>query len=288
MTTIDLVECPRDAWQGLHDFIPTAEKIAHIERLMNCGFHTIDAGSFVSPKAMPQMADAAELFQALEKTRSESKTKLLSIVASEGGAKRASQFDFIDAWGYPFSVSEEFQIRNSRKKLDAAIDDLKRVKDLALAKDVDLVVYLSMAFGNPYGEAYDVDMVLERMQQAESCGADLLSLSDTTGQGDVPKIQVLCKEMEANAKVAWGAHMHSTYDEAGTKALAAIESGCRRIDTALKGFGGCPFASDELIGNMPTEKVLTAIEGSEFSHNLSPLSIESALNSALDVFSGRS
>lgn len=288
MTTIDLIECPRDAWQGLHDFIPTAHKIAHIERLMNCGFHTIDAGSFVSPKAMPQMADAAQLFEALESSRAQSTTKLLSIVASEGGAKRAAEFNFIDSWGYPFSVSEEFQVRNSRKNLKGAIDDLKRVKDLAQKHNVELVVYLSMAFGNPYGEAYNTDMVLERMEQAQACGADILSLSDTTGQGDQVRIRELCESMDRHSNVPWGAHMHSTYEEAASKALAAIESGCRRVDTALKGYGGCPFASDELIGNMPTEKVLTAIESSAYTHQLSPLEIESALNSALHVFSGRS
>ena len=154
MTTISIVECPRDAWQGFHDFIPTGEKIKHIKSLMHCGFHTIDAGSFVSPRAMPQMADAQELFAGLEEIRESSSTQLLSIVASEGGAKRAAEFNHIDTWGYPFSVSEVFQERNSRKNIERAIDDLKRVKDLALHANVELVIYLSMAFGNPYGEFY--------------------------------------------------------------------------------------------------------------------------------------
>ena len=287
MTTIDIVECPRDAWQGFHDFIPTSEKIRHIKTLIRCGYHTIDAGSFVSPRAMPQMADAKELFSALESERENSSTKLLSIVASEGGARRATEFDFIDAWGYPFSVSETFQQRNSRKDIPAAIEDLKRVKDLAAGHNVQLVVYLSMAFGNPYQEAYNVDMVLERLEQAVACGADLISLSDTTGQGTVSKVSELCQIIENSCDVPWGAHMHSTYEEAAVKATAAIEAGCRRIDTALRGFGGCPFASDELIGNMPTEKVLTALEASPYGHTLQPLMIETAYNSALSVFTGR-
>ena len=287
MTTIDIVECPRDAWQGFHDFIPTAEKISHIKKLMRCGFHTIDAGSFVSPRAMPQMADAKELFSALAIEKERSSTRLLSIVASEGGARRATEFEFIDAWGYPFSVSEIFQQRNSRKDITGAIEDLKRVKELAERSNVQLVVYLSMAFGNPYDEPYEVDMVLERLQQAIDCGADLISLSDTTGQGSIDKIKALCHLMDAQCSLPWGAHMHSTYQEATAKATAAIDAGCKRIDTALRGFGGCPFASDALIGNMPTEKVLTAIESSSAKHSLNPLMIETAYNSALSVFSGR-
>ena len=283
MTTISIVECPRDAWQGFHDFIPTGEKIKHIKSLMHCGFHTIDAGSFVSPRAMPQMADAQELFAGLEEIRESSSTQLLSIVASEGGAKRAAEFNHIDAWGYPFSVSEVFQERNSRKNIERAIDDLKRVKDLALHSNVELVIYLSMAFGNPYGEFYHTDLVLERLEQALLCGADIISLSDTTGQGTTQKVVELCSLMKDHSTVPWGAHMHSTYDEAAEKALAAVSAGCRRIDTALKGYGGCPFASDQLIGNMPTEKVLSALTLANHSHSLDPLLIESAYNSALQV-----
>ena len=283
MTTISIVECPRDAWQGFHDFIPTTEKIKHIKRLMDCGFHTIDAGSFVSPRAMPQMADAHELFSALEEAREKSDTQLLSIVASEGGARRAAKFNHIDAWGYPFSVSEIFQERNSRKTIPKAIEDLKRVKDLASKSNVELVVYLSMAFGNPYGEAYHTDLVLERLEQALLCGGDIISLSDTTGQGSTEKVVELCTLMSHYSAVPWGAHMHSTYEEAGEKALAAVSAGCKRIDTALKGYGGCPFASDQLIGNMPTEKVLSALTHASLPHVLNPLEVESAYNSALEV-----
>lgn len=288
MTTISIVECPRDAWQGLHKFIPTIEKVKHIESLMSCGFHTIDAGSFVSPRAMPQMADAKELFTALRESKTQSNTQLLSIVASEGGAKRATDFDFIDAWGYPFSVSEEFQHRNSRKSISESIEDLKRIKDLADSHQVELVVYLSMAFGNPYQERYHTDMVLERLYQAEQCGADLVSLSDTTGQGSGATIKELCELMTVHANIPWGAHLHSTYEEAAVKAKTAMDAGCRRIDTALRGYGGCPFASDALIGNMPTEKVLSVIEESDYKHDLNPLSIENAFNSALAVFEGLS
>jgi hydroxymethylglutaryl-CoA lyase len=250
---------------------------------MECGFHTIDAGSFVSPRAMPQMADAHELFSALEEAREKSDTQLLSIVASEGGARRAAKFNHIDAWGYPFSVSEIFQERNSRKTIPKAIEDLKRVKDLASKSNVELVVYLSMAFGNPYGEAYHTDLVLERLEQALLCGGDIISLSDTTGQGSTEKVVELCTLMSYYSAVPWGAHMHSTYEDAGEKALAAVSAGCKRIDTALKGYGGCPFASDQLIGNMPTEKVLSALTHANLPHVLNPLEVESAYNSALEV-----
>ena len=288
MTKIAVVECPRDAWQGLKDFIPTKVKVSHIKSLAKCGFHTIDAGSFVSPRAMPQMADAKELFGAIESIRCETETKFLSIIASEGGARRASEFDFIDAWGYPFSVSEEFQLRNSRKNIQNGLEDLKRVKEIAVKQGVELVVYLSMAFGNPYGEQYHQDIVNERLVMAQDAGADLISLSDTTGEGTTEKVIELCRMMSKVASVPWGAHMHSTYDDAMIKTKAAINAGCTRIDTALKGFGGCPFASDALIGNMPTEKVLTAIEGLEgYTHQLDPLEIESAYNSALNVFGGK-
>src|SRR5210317_222172 len=195
MNQISIVECPRDAWQGIHEFIPTSDKVRYIEQLLQCGFHTIDAGSFVSPRAMPQMADAQQLFAALEEARAQSETQLLSIVASEGGAKRAAEFNHIDAWGYPFSVSEVFQERNSRKNIERAIDDLKRVKDLALHSNVELVIYLSMAFGNPYDEFYHTDLVLERLEQALLCGADIISLSDTTGQGSTERVVELCSLM---------------------------------------------------------------------------------------------
>ncbi|MGD2004104.1 MAG: hydroxymethylglutaryl-CoA lyase [Flavobacteriales bacterium] len=284
MNQISIVECPRDAWQGIHEFIPTSEKVSYLKQLLQCGFDTLDAGSFVSPRAMPQMADAYQLFGALEEAKSQSPTKLLAIVANEGGARRAAQYDFIDAWGYPFSVSDEFQQRNSRKDIASAIEDLKRVKDLASAHNVELVVYLSMAFGNPYGEAYDVAMVLERLHQAVECGADIVSLSDTTGQGTLEKVGTLSALMNTESIVPWGAHMHSIYGEAAAKAEEAIKHGCRRIDTALRGFGGCPFASDALIGNMPTEKVLSVVAAGGFDCTVDPLQLESSYNSALKLF----
>ena len=284
MNQISIVECPRDAWQGIHEFIPTSEKVAYLKQLLQCGFDTLDAGSFVSPRAMPQMADAYELFSALEEAKSKSPTKLLAIVANEGGARRAAQYDFIDAWGYPFSVSEIFQQRNSRKDIPGAIEDLKRVKAMASDHNVELVVYLSMAFGNPYGEAYDVDRVMERLHQAVECGADIVSLSDTTGQGCLEKVGTLSALMTTESTVPWGAHMHSIYGEAAAKAQEAIEQGCRRIDTALRGFGGCPFASDALIGNMPTEKVLSVVTAGGFDCTVDPLQLESSYNSALKLF----
>ena len=258
MTTISIVECPRDAWQGFHDFIPTAEKIKHIKNLMHCGFHTIDAGSFVSPRAMPQMADAQQLFAALEEARAQSETQLLSIVASEGGARRAAEFNHIDAWGYPFSVSEVFQERNSRKNIKSAIEDLKRVKDLALQSNVELVVYLSMAFGNPYGENHHPDIVAELTEKLHQLEIGIVALSDTIGVSNPTNIAPLFSTLiQEYPSIEFGAHFHTTPDKWEEKVESAYQNGCRRFDAALKGYGGCPMAKDDLVGNMPTEKLIT-------------------------------
>jgi hydroxymethylglutaryl-CoA lyase len=288
MNHVKVVECPRDAWQGLSRFIPTEAKIAHLKQLYSVGFDTIDAGSFVSKKAMPQMADAEDLFRGIESTAKESATKTLSIIANLKGAQRAIQFEFINSWGYPFSVSEEFQRRNSRMELKASMEDLLRIKELALKSNTELVVYLSMGFGNPYGEAYSLEILHERLEQAINCGADIVSLSDTTGQGDTASIEVLANWMKDYCNVPWGMHLHSTYERAAEKALTAFRNGVQRLDTALKGFGGCPMAADHLVGNMPTEKVLSVLEANNISHNLNPLQIESSYNSALSVFEKQS
>lgn len=284
MNHVKVVECPRDAWQGLSRFIPTEAKIAHLKQLYSVGFDTIDAGSFVSKKAMPQMADAEDLFRGIESTAKESATKTLSIIANLKGAQRAILFEFINSWGYPFSVSEEFQRRNSRMELKASMEDLLRIKELALKSNTELVVYLSMGFGNPYGEAYSLEILHERLEQAINCGADIVSLSDTTGQGDTASIEVLANWMKDYCNVPWGMHLHSTYESAAEKALTAFQNGVQRIDTALKGFGGCPMAADHLVGNMPTEKVLSVLEANNINHNLNPLHLESSYNSALSVF----
>lgn len=288
MNHVKVVECPRDAWQGLSRFIPTEAKIAHLKQLYSVGFDTIDAGSFVSKKAMPQMADAEDLFRGIESTAKESATKTLSIIANLKGAQRAIPFEFINSWGYPFSVSEEFQRRNSRMELKASMEDLLRIKELALKSNTELVVYLSMGFGNPYGEAYSLEILHERLEQAINCGADIVSLSDTTGQGDTASIEVLANWMKDYCNVPWGMHLHSTYERAAEKALTAFRNGVQRLDTALKGFGGCPMAADHLVGNMPTEKVLSVLEANNISHNLNPLQIESSYNSALSVFEKQS
>lgn len=288
MNHVKVVECPRDAWQGLSRFIPTEAKIAHLKQLYSVGFDTIDAGSFVSKKAMPQMADAEDLFRGIESTAKESATKTLSIIANLKGAQRAIQFEFINSWGYPFSVSEEFQRRNSRMELKASMEELLRIKELALKSNTELVVYLSMGFGNPYGEAYSLEILHERLEQAINCGADIVSLSDTTGQGDTASIEVLANWMKDYCNVPWGMHLHSTYERAAEKALTAFRNGVQRLDTALKGFGGCPMAADHLVGNMPTEKVLSVLEANNISHNLNPLQIESSYNSALSVFEKQS
>jgi hydroxymethylglutaryl-CoA lyase len=284
MKPIQLVECPRDAWQGIHDFIPTDRKISHLKRLLNVGFEAIDAGSFVSPKAMPQMADAEELFAALEEHKYRAGATFIAIIANLRGAQRAASFDSIDQWGYPLSVSATFQQKNSNKTIDASLEELKRIKELADQKGKKLIVYLSMAFGNPFGDDYSYQLVEDRLAQALSVGADIISLSDTTGQGSLEQIQDLSERMVKSCPTTWGMHLHSEYEKASEKVRVAIESGCYRLDTALKGFGGCPFASDELIGNMPTEQVLSNLSSMRMQHNIDPLALESAYNSAMKIF----
>ncbi|MCF8258909.1 MAG: hydroxymethylglutaryl-CoA lyase [Flavobacteriales bacterium] len=258
--TLQLIECPRDAMQGIHDFIPTEKKVAYINTLLKCGFHTLDCGSFVSPKAIPQMQDTATVLDRLDM----SATKLSVIVANVRGAQDACLHPRVDLLGFPFSVSETFQQRNTNASRKEALDRVKETKELCTKHGKGLIVYLSMAFGNPYGDEWSAATVAEWAARLAEAGADVLMPSDTIGSSDPENIRAVFSALQGlTGIVTIGAHLHTTPDTWQPKLQAAWDSGVRRFDSAIKGFGGCPMAKDELTGNMPTERVLEFLSGSE-------------------------
>ena len=251
-----IIECPRDAMQGISEFIPTDIKAAYINQLLKVGFDTIDFGSFVSPKAIPQLRDTSKVLAELDLENTSS--KLLSIVANTRGAIDACNFEEISYLGFPLSVSEQFQKRNTNKSITQALNNVEKIQNLALKNNKELVVYLSMAFGNPYSENYDPDIVAELTEKLHDLDIGIIALSDTIGVSNptniAPLFDTLIKEYST---IEFGAHFHTTSDAWKEKVTAAYLNGCRRFDAALKGFGGCPMANDNLVGNMPTEKLIT-------------------------------
>ena len=251
-----IIECPRDAMQGIKEFIPTSTKIAYINQLLKVGFHTIDFGSYVSEKAIPQLKDTAEVLAGLDLSHSSS--KLLSIIANTIGAETACNFEEINYLGFPLSVSEEFQKRNTNKSIEESLRVVEEIQNLSVKNNKELLVYLSMAFGNPYGENYHPDIVAELTEKLKQLDVSIVALSDTIGVSDpsniTPLFSTLIKEYPT---IEFGAHFHTTSDKWEEKVDSAYLNGCRRFDSALKGFGGCPMAKDDLTGNMPTEKLIT-------------------------------
>lgn len=280
---IKIIECPRDAMQGIKMFIPTEKKVQYIQSLLRCGFDTIDFGSFVSPKAIPQMVDTAEVLSKLDLSRTES--KLLAIVANVRGAEEAVTHPEIKYLGYPFSISENFQMRNTHKTIAESMVILQEILNLAARNDKEVVAYLSMGFGNPYGDPWDVDIVGEWTQKLAAMGVKILSLSDTVGSSTPDIITYLFKNLIPEFKeIEFGAHLHTTPTKWHEKIEAAYNAGCRRFDGAIQGFGGCPMAKDELTGNMPTEKMLSYFTAAKADTNVSWLSFESAHNEATKIF----
>tara|TARA_B100000953_G_scaffold176668_1_gene145542 strand:+ start:12246 stop:13109 length:864 start_codon:yes stop_codon:yes gene_type:complete len=283
MGEIKLIECPRDAMQGIKDFIPTKTKARYIQSLLQCGFDTIDFGSFVSPKAIPQMRDTAEVLSMLDLSRT--KSKLLAIVPNTRGAEDASQFPEIDYLGYPFSISENFQMRNTHKTIAESVEILKSILDIANNADKEVVAYLSMGFGNPYGDPWSVEIVGEWTEKLAAMGVGVLSLSDTVGTSTPDIIDYLFSNLIPKyAKVEFGAHLHTTPTKWYEKIDAAYKAGCRRFDGAIQGFGGCPMAKDELTGNMPTEKMYSYFNTKKQNTNIRMASFEAAFNSASKIF----
>ncbi|MDX1472481.1 MAG: hydroxymethylglutaryl-CoA lyase, partial [Flavobacteriaceae bacterium] len=254
--SVKIIECPRDAMQGIKTFIPTKEKVDYIQALLRVGFDTIDFGSFVSPKAIPQMVDTAEVLSQLDLSKTTS--KLLAIVANVRGAEDASEHSEIDYLGYPFSISENFQMRNTHKTIAQSVVTLKEILEIADKVNKEVVVYISMGFGNPYGDPWDVEIVGEWTEKLNKMGVKILSLSDTIGTSDRESIEYLFSNLiPAYPQIEFGAHLHTNPTKWFDKVDAAYSSGCRRFDGAIQGFGGCPMAKDELTGNMPTEKLLS-------------------------------
>lgn len=283
MQRVKIIECPRDAMQGIKDWIPTEEKIQYIQSLLRCGFDTIDFGSFVSPKAIPQMQDTAAVLAGLD--LSATKSKLLSIVANVRGAEAAVIHPEIQYLGYPFSISENFQMRNTHKTIAQSIETLEAILNLAEVNNKEVVAYLSMGFGNPYGDPWDVDVVGNWTEKLSGMGVKILSLSDTIGSSTPDIITYLFSELIPKfPHIEFGAHLHTTSAAWHEKVHAAYEAGCRRFDGAIQGFGGCPMAKDELTGNMPTEKMLSYFTSKKVDCNLNPMSFESAHNEASKIF----
>ncbi|TYP72919.1 hydroxymethylglutaryl-CoA lyase [Aquimarina intermedia] len=281
---VKIIECPRDAMQGIRDFIPTDLKVQYIQSLLRCGFDTIDFGSFVSPKAIPQMVDTAEVLSKLDLSKTES--KLLAIVANVRGAKDAAEHPEIKYLGYPFSISENFQMRNTHKTIAQSIEILQEILNIADRANKKVVAYLSMGFGNPYGDPWDVDIVGEWTEKLSKMGVEILSLSDTVGTSSPEIIEYLFSNLIPRyPSIEFGAHLHTTPDKWFEKVNAAYQSGCRRFDGAIQGFGGCPMAKDDLTGNMPTERMLSYFTSVKADTNVKMLSFESSHNEATKIFS---
>jgi hydroxymethylglutaryl-CoA lyase len=270
---VKLIECPRDAWQGLKGHIPAGIKAAYLQTLINAGFKHIDAVSFVSPNAVPQMADSEEVLRELDPPDD---VEIIGIVVNQKGAERAIATDSVRTLGFPYSVSPTFLEKNQKQSLEDAIEELEKIKKLADDAELDVVVYISMAFGNPYNDPWSVEEVVEAVSVLEFEDVHMISLSDTVGLATTAQIRELVAPVLAKFDyLEVGVHLHSRPDQATEKVLAAYDAGCRRFDSALGGLGGCPFAQDELVGNIPTERVLEALQqrgvGLPIRRSLEPL-----------------
>lgn len=280
---IQLIECPRDAMQGIPDFIDTAIKAAYINQLLEVGFHTLDFGSFVSPKAIPQMHDTSEVLDMLDLHKA--KSKLLAIVANVRGAEDALHFPEIDFLGFPLSVSETFQQRNTNASIADALKTVEAIQNLCEAKGKKQVVYLSMGFGNPYGDPYSPELIAEFVEKLAQLQIETVSLSDTIGIASPELITQLFEvQTQAFPQIQFGAHLHSRPESIEEKVIAALKGGCRRFDGALQGFGGCPMAKDELVGNMATEVMIEALESQGYELNLNKSELAESLKLARFVF----
>mgnify|MGYP001563129203 FL=1 len=282
---IKIIECPRDAMQGIHEFIPTQQKIKYLNALLKVGFDSLDFGSFVSPKAIPQMHDTAEVLAGLD--LSETKSKLLAIVANKRGAEEAIKYPEIEYLGFPFSISEIFQLRNTNKTISESFETVKEIQAICQTANKKLVIYISMGFGNPYGEPWNAEIVEKWVDEMSKIGVTVISLSDTIGSSKPDQIRYLFENLTPRyPNIEFGAHLHTQPHTWFEKVEAAYEAGCRRFDGALKGLGGCPMAVDDLVGNMPTENLITFCAAKKLPNGINNLSFESAYNVALQTFPG--
>jgi hydroxymethylglutaryl-CoA lyase len=278
---IKIIECPRDAMQGLHDFVPTEIKTAYINKLLKVGFDTIDFGSFVSPKTIPQLRDSAEVLKGLQ--LSETNSKLLAIVANQRGAEDASNFEEISYLGYPFSISETFQLRNTNAGLEESLSRVEAIQNICVKNGKKMVAYVSMGFGNPYGDEWNVDVVQKWVNTLAELDIRILSLSDTIGVADSKTIEYLFGNLiPPYPDVEFGAHFHTTATTWQEKIDAAYRNGCKRFDGAIKGYGGCPMAKDELTGNMPTENLIYYFNKNNEVLNLNAAAFQESLEFAVE------
>ena len=283
-SVIKIIECPRDAMQGIGPFIATNRKIEYINKLLKIGFDTIDFGSFVSPKAIPQMADTAAVLEGLDLKGSRS--NLLAIVANRRGAEEASLHGGIGYLGFPLSISETFQIRNTNKSISEALNTLEEIKNICERTKKKLVTYISMGFGNPYGDPYEVELVSKFVDILITLGSDVISLADTIGAAQSSDIEKLFRSVSRQVpKAEVGVHLHTRPEIAAEKIEAAYSGGCRRFDGALRGFGGCPMAKDELVGNIATETIVSVLEKKGEGLSLDKKSFSEAVEMADRVFS---
>jgi hydroxymethylglutaryl-CoA lyase len=280
---VKIIECPRDAMQGWKHFIPTQKKIEYINALLKVGFDTIDFGSFVSPKAIPQMADTKQVISQLSNVSS--KTKLLAIVANVRGAQEAIIFDEINSLGFPFSVSPTFQFRNTNSSIEESLKRVEEIKTLCLKNNKELVVYISMGFGNPYGDIYNEEIVMNWIDKLIKLEIKIISMADTVGVAEPSQISsILNKLIPQYPDIEIGVHLHSTPMNWQQKIDAALNAGCKRFDGALKGIGGCPMANDELVGNMNTELMIAHFERFSLLPTLDKDALEKALFLADEIF----
>lgn len=282
-SSVKLIECPRDAMQGWKQFIPTEKKIEYINSLLKVGFDTIDFGSFVSPKAIPQMADTKEVVGSLESGVGSS--KLLAIIANLRGAEEASVYDQISFLGFPFSVSETFQQRNTNSSIEESLSRVEEIQNLCIKTGKQLVIYISMAFGNPYGDLYDEEIVFEWVNKIMGMDVGIISLADTVGVATAEQVYDMTSYLiESLPGTEIGVHLHSTSANWKEKLEAAVKAGCMRFDGALKGIGGCPMANDELVGNMNTELMINYFENHLLSPELNKEALEESLRIAGEIF----
>jgi hydroxymethylglutaryl-CoA lyase len=280
---VKLIECPRDAMQGIPDFIDTSIKAAYINQLLEVGFDTIDFGSFVSPKTIPQMRDTAEVLELLDLHRA--KSKLLAIVANIRGAEDALRFQEIDYLGFPLSISETFQQRNTNASIEDALKTVEVIQNLCESKGKKQVVYLSMGFGNPYGDPYSPELVAEFVEKLAQFKVETISLSDTIGVATPDLITKLFEvQIQAFPHIEFGAHLHSRRESIFEKVLAGLKGGCKRFDGALNGYGGCPMAKDELVGNMATEVMIEILEKEGYSLHLNKAELAESMKLTQFVF----
>jgi hydroxymethylglutaryl-CoA lyase len=280
---IHLVECPRDAMQGWSNFIPTEKKIEYLQALLKVGFHTIDFGSFVSPKAIPQMADTTEVISKLQLQNSSS--RLLAIVANVRGAEDAAQQEKIDCLGFPFSVSPTFQLRNTNSTIEESLLRVKGIHNICNKSGKELVIYISMGFGNPYGDPYDEEIVFNWVKRIAELGIRTISLADTVGLATPQQVKRLTRYLvKAFPGFEIGAHLHSSPENWEEKIEAAFNSGCGRFDGAIRGIGGCPMANDELVGNMNTEWIIQYFQQEKLLTDLNMEALKEAVDLSRSVF----